>query len=45
MAAHPRRDLTRARPADLRPWGIDEQRAREAFAEYTAAFDVDYDGI
>lgn len=42
---HPRQDLTRARAADLRPYGIDPDAAREAFREYADAFDVNYDGI
>jgi len=45
VAAHPRADLRRARPADLRPFGIDSGAARAVFAEYCEAFDVTLDGI
>ncbi len=45
VGAHPRQDLTRARPADLRPYGLDAEAVREVFAEYVGKFDVDYDGI
>ncbi|MBW2500159.1 MAG: sulfotransferase [Deltaproteobacteria bacterium] len=45
VEAHPRQDLTRARPADLRPYGIDPDAAREVFREYVEAFGVDDDGI
>lgn len=45
VRAHPRKDLQRARPADLAPYGIDPDRARSAFAGYCDAFDVACDGI
>lgn len=45
VAEHPREDLVRARPADLAPYGIEEDEARAAFAAYVEAFDVDYDGV
>jgi hypothetical protein len=45
VEAHPRKDLARARSADLRPYGLDVDAVREVFAEYVAAFDVDCDGI
>jgi hypothetical protein len=45
IAAHPRRDLARATPADLAPWGIDPAAARERFAPYVERFGVEYDGI
>jgi len=42
---HPRDDLARARPADLAPYGIDPDRARERFSAYVGQFDVEYDGV
>ena len=42
---HPRDDLARARPADLSPYGIDAEAAREHFSDYAETFDVEYDGI
>ncbi len=42
---HPRDDLARGRAADLAPYGIDPDQARERFAPYVGAFDVDFDGI
>ncbi len=42
---HPREDLRRARPADLAPYGVDPDAAREAFADYCEAFDVHCDGV
>ena len=42
---HPRSDLRRARPADLAPYGIDPDWARERFAAYCSAFDVEIDGV
>ena len=42
---HPRNDLSRARPADLAPYGIDPDEARERFRGYVETFDVEYDGI
>lgn len=42
---HPRSDLTRARPADLSPYGLDEARAMERFAAYVDHFGVEFDGI
>ena len=45
IEAHPRQDLTRARPADLRPYGIEADAAREIFAEYVEAFGIEYDGV
>ncbi len=42
---NPRKDLQRARPADLAPYGIDPDEARSAFAEYCDTFDVAFDGI
>ena len=45
VAEHPREDLARARAADLAPYGIDPDRAREVFADYAEAFGVECDGI
>lgn len=45
VEAHPRQDLRRARPADLRPYGLDVDAAREVFAEYVEVYDVEYDGV
>lgn len=42
---HPRDDLARARPADLRPFGIDPDEARDRFSAYVERFDVENDGI
>ena len=42
---HPRDDLTHARPADLAPYGIDPDEARERFARYVERFDIELDGI
>lgn len=42
---HPRDDLSHARPADLAPYGIDPNQARERFARYVATFDIEFDGI
>ncbi len=42
---HPREDLRRAHPADLAPYGIDPDEAREGFADYCTTFDVRCDGI
>jgi len=45
VKAHPRKDLQRARPADLAPYGIDPARARARFAAYCDTFSVELDGI
>ncbi len=45
VSSHPRDDLARARPADLAPYGIDPDEARERFAAYADTFGVDFDGI
>ncbi len=45
VEAHPRKDLQRARPADLAPYGIDPDRARAIFREYCQTFGVEFDGI
>ena len=42
---HPRQDLRSSRPADLAPYGLDPEEAREVFADYCDAFDVETDGI
>ena len=42
---HPRDDLAHARPADLAPYGIDPDEARERFARYVETFDIEFDGI
>jgi len=42
---HPRKDLQRARPADLAPYAIDPDRARETFSDYCETFGVEIDGI
>lgn len=45
IAAHPRQDLVRAREADLAPWGIATEEARDVFAAYCERFGVEFDGI
>lgn len=45
VAEHPRKDLQRARPADLSPYGLDPGRACARFADYCEEFDVEIDGI
>jgi hypothetical protein len=45
VRTNPRTDLTRAKPADLSPYGIDPDEARERFAPYSRAFGVEFDGI
>ena len=45
VADHPRHDLSRARPADLAPYGIDPDAARERFQPYVDRFGIEYDGI
>jgi hypothetical protein len=42
---HPRDDLAHARPADLAPYGIDRDDARERFARYVETFEIEFDGI
>jgi Sulfotransferase family len=42
---NPRRDLQRAKPADLAPYGLDPARVRRVFADYSDAFAVEFDGI
>jgi Sulfotransferase family len=42
---NPRRDLQRARPAYLSPYGLDMSRVRATFADYLDAFPVQFDGI
>ena len=38
-------DPARARPADLAPYGVDPDAARERFASYVDRFWIDYDGL
>jgi hypothetical protein len=45
VTQHPREDLRHASPADLTPYGVDPNQAREVFAEYCATFDVPFDGV
>jgi hypothetical protein len=42
---HPRKDLQRARPADLAPYGVDPDRARAIFRDYCQTYGVEFDGI
>ncbi len=45
VAEHPRNDLARARAADLAPYGIDPDMARERFSAYVGRFGIEYDGV
>lgn len=45
VAAHPRHDLVRARPAELSPYGISSQGARAVFGDYCERCGVEPDGI
>jgi hypothetical protein len=45
VESHPREDIQRARPADLAPYGIDPEAAREIFRDYVETFGVEYDGF
>ena len=42
---HPRQDLSRPRTADLGPYGIDPDEARERFSEYVNRYELEYDGL
>lgn len=43
--ANPRSDQSRARPADLSPYGISDGAAKERFSAYIDHFDLEHDGI
>ena len=45
VSEHPRDDLTRAHMADLTPYGIDPDAARERFRAYVDRFGIEFDGI
>ncbi len=45
VKANPRNDLSKIRPADLSPYGIDDKSATDRFSDYIRHFEISCDGV